>query len=258
MKKRLLLTFSVASLMLVACNGGSSNGIAAKKELTTEKDKFSYALGADYGKYLVQFKDEFDANVVMQAINDAVEGKEPLLNPEEAKAAQDVVFKRISEQKQEEAKKTAVEKKVAGEKFLAENAKKEGIKVTASGLQYEVITEGNGAKPAETDKVTVNYLGKKLDDTEFDSSYKRGKPATFELNRVIPGWTEGIQLMSIGSKYRFFMKPELAYGEMGTRGGPIGPNETLVFEVELLSIGDAPVAKEAPKAKAAPKAETAK
>jgi FKBP-type peptidyl-prolyl cis-trans isomerase len=123
-----------------------------------------------------------------------------------------------------------------GVQFLAENATKKGVKVTPSGLQYEVITEGTGKSPKATDTVQVHYKGTLLDGTEFDSSYKRGQPATFPLNRVIPGWTEGVQLMKEGSKYKFFIPSKLAYGASGTPGGPIGPNEALIFEVELLKV----------------------
>ena len=123
-----------------------------------------------------------------------------------------------------------------GEAFLAENAKKEGVKTTASGLQYKVLKEGTGKSPKDTDTVQVHYKGTLLDGTEFDSSIKRGQPAEFPLNRVIPGWTEGVQLMKEGAKYQFTIPSKLAYGERGTPGGPIPPNSTLVFEVELLSI----------------------
>lgn len=124
----------------------------------------------------------------------------------------------------------------AGQDFLAENAKRDSVKVTPSGLQYEVLQEGTGAKPTATSTVKVNYEGKLIDGTVFDSSYERGEPISFPLNRVIPGWTEGLQLMSVGSKYRFYIPSELAYGEQGTPGGPIGPNCALIFEVELLGI----------------------
>jgi FKBP-type peptidyl-prolyl cis-trans isomerase len=127
------------------------------------------------------------------------------------------------------------ENKAAGEKFLAENGKKPTIKTTASGLQYEVITEGKGKKPIATDNVTVHYKGTTIDSKEFDSSYSRGEPASFPLNGVIPGWTEGVQLMAEGSKYKFYIPSNLAYGENGA-GGAIGPNETLIFEVELIKI----------------------
>ncbi|MDB6175428.1 MAG: fkpA [Chthoniobacteraceae bacterium] len=123
-----------------------------------------------------------------------------------------------------------------GEKYLAENAKKEGVKTTASGLQYKVLKEGEGKSPKATDTVQVHYRGTLLDGTEFDSSIKRGQPAEFPLNRVIKGWTEGVQLMKEGAKYQFTIPPQLAYGASGTPGGPIGPNETLIFEVELLKI----------------------
>jgi FKBP-type peptidyl-prolyl cis-trans isomerase FkpA len=122
-----------------------------------------------------------------------------------------------------------------GAQFLAENAKKEGVKVTPSGLQYKVITEGTGKSPAATDTVQVHYRGTLLDGTEFDSSYKRGNPATFGLNQVIPGWTEGVQLMKEGAKYQFVIPSKLAYGAAGA-GGRIGPNETLIFEIELLKV----------------------
>ncbi len=123
-----------------------------------------------------------------------------------------------------------------GEKYLAENAKIEGVKTTASGLQYSVLKEGTGKSPAATDTVVVHYRGTLLDGKEFDSSIKRNKPAEFPLNQVIKGWTEGVQLMKVGAKYRFVIPPQLAYGARGTPGGPIGPNETLIFEVELIDI----------------------
>jgi len=138
----------------------------------------------------------------------------------------------------ERAKVLAEKNKKDGDAFLAENRKKEGVKTTVSGLQYKVLAEGKGGSPKATDKVSVNYRGTLIDGTEFDSSYKRGEPAAFGLNQVIKGWTEGIQLMKAGGKYTFTIPSELAYGERGTPGGPIGPNAVLIFEVELLSIGE--------------------
>lgn len=128
---------------------------------------------------------------------------------------------------------TALEK---GQAFLQENAKKDEVKTTPSGLQYKVLTEGTGKSPKATDTVTVNYRGSLLDGTEFDSSYKRGEPISFPLNRVIPGWTEGVQLMKEGAKYQFYIPANLAYGKQGTPGGPIGPDETLIFDVELIKV----------------------
>lgn len=130
---------------------------------------------------------------------------------------------------------TPEENKAAGEKFLAENKQKPEIKVTTSGLQYQALTEGNGKAPSATDNVTVHYRGTTIDGTEFDSSYNRGAPATFPLNRVIPGWTEGLQLMKEGAKYRLFIPSQLAYGERGA-GRHIGPNSALIFDVELIKV----------------------
>lgn len=130
----------------------------------------------------------------------------------------------------------AQDNKAAGEAYLAENKEKEGVRVTASGLQYEVLKAGSGKQPKATDTVVVHYRGTLIDGTEFDSSYKRGQPIDFPLNRVIPGWTEGVQLMQEGAKYRFVIPSALAYGPRGTPGGPIGPDATLIFEVELLKV----------------------
>lgn len=130
---------------------------------------------------------------------------------------------------------TPEENKAAGEAFLSENSKKDGVITTASGLQYTVLTEGEGASPSATDRVTVHYKGTTIDGDEFDSSYSHGQPATFPLNRVIAGWTEGVQLMKEGAKYRFYIPSELAYGQHGA-GGAIGPNETLIFDVELIKV----------------------
>jgi FKBP-type peptidyl-prolyl cis-trans isomerase len=146
-------------------------------------------------------------------------------------------FQQQVAQQQEAKQKVAGEKnKTEGEAFLAKNKARKEVKTTASGLQYEVLTEGTGANPKATDTVTVNYKGTLMDGTTFDSSYDRGQPATFVLNQVIPGWTEGVQLMKVGSKYKFYIPSALGYGERGA-GGVIGPNAPLVFEVELVSIG---------------------
>ena len=192
-------------------------------------DKLSYAWGMAFGHQLrgmgvtnIDFKD-FD-----EALHDAFDGKEAKLSPEEAN-------KIIQEYLQELAAKKTAEMKEAGEKFLAENLKNENVKSTPSGLQYVVEKEGTGAQPTAEDEVTVHYTGKLLDGTVFDSSVSRGEPATFPLNRVIPGWTEGVQLMKEGAKYTFFIPSYLAYGPQGVPNA-IPPHSTLIFDVELIKV----------------------
>jgi FKBP-type peptidyl-prolyl cis-trans isomerase len=188
----------------------------------------------DIGKSLREQGTAVDLDSLIDAIRSTYKGEELAMTTEEAAAIrQEFVQKKQAEQKAETA--VAGQSNLAeGQKFLAENKAKEGVQTTASGLQYKVLTMGEGAKPAATDTVKVHYRGTLLDGTEFDSSYARNEPISFALNRVISGWTEGVQLMPIGSKFTFYIAPELAYGEGG--GGPIPPNSTLVFEVELLDI----------------------
>jgi FKBP-type peptidyl-prolyl cis-trans isomerase FklB len=206
-----------------------------KKPLTEMKDKVSYSIGVDIGNTFKKQNVEVNADVLMQGIKDALAGGKTALTPDEMKATM-TAFSQDLMKKQETAMKEAAQKnKGEGEKFLAENKKKPGVKTTASGLQYKVLKEGTGPKPAETDAVVTDYKGTLINGTEFDSSYKRGQPAEFPVDRVIKGWTEGLQLMKAGSKYQFFVPPDLAYGERGA-GQEIGPNETLIFEVELKSI----------------------
>ena len=192
-------------------------------------DKLSYAWGMALGQQLRAMgvekieKADFD-----EAVDAAFNGKETKLTAEEAN-------KLIQEYLQELTAKKAAEIRAVGEKFLAENSKKEGVKVTASGLQYIVDKEGEGAQPTAEDEVTVHYTGKLLDGTVFDSSVSRGEPATFPLNRVIPGWTEGVQLMKEGGKYTFFIPSDLAYGPQGVPNA-IPPHSTLIFDVELIKV----------------------
>jgi FKBP-type peptidyl-prolyl cis-trans isomerase FkpA/FKBP-type peptidyl-prolyl cis-trans isomerase FklB len=203
-------------------------------ELNTDEQKLGYIIGMDIGKSLRQQGTTVDLDSLIDAITATYKGEELAMTDEEAAAVRKVYV----EQRQATATtKTAAvgqENLVEGQMFLTENKQKEGVKTTESGLQYKVLTMGDGAKPAATDTVKVHYSGKLLDGTEFDSSYARNEPISFALNRVIAGWTEGVQLMPIGSKFVFYIAPELAYGEGG--GGPIPPNSTLVFEVELLDI----------------------
>jgi FKBP-type peptidyl-prolyl cis-trans isomerase FkpA len=174
-----------------------------------------------------------DMEIVRKGFNDALNG-EPAMSMEEMQTIIRNSDQEVRAKQEAMAKQDAETNIAAGQAYLVQNAEKEGVTVTESGLQYEVMVEGTGAKPAATDIVKVHYKGTLIDGTEFDSSYSRGEPAEFPLNRVIPGWTEGVQLMSEGSKFKFVIPAELAYGERAT--GSITPNSTLIFEVELLDI----------------------
>ncbi len=223
--------FSVLGLIAAVCV--SANASAAT-ELNTEAQKLGYIIGMDIGASLKQQGSDIDMKALFDAIQTTYNGETPALTPEEAATIrEDFIAKRRSEA---EAEMTAAAGKNAaeGDKFLLENRSKEGVQVTDSGLQYKVIDLGTGPKPKATDKVRVHYKGTLLNGEEFDSSYARGEPISFELDKVIPGWTEGVQLMPVGSKYMFYIPPDLAYGPAG--GGPIGPNATLIFQVELLGI----------------------
>lgn len=203
-------------------------------ELNTDEQKLGYIIGMDIGKSLREQGADVDLDALVDAIRATFNGEKLDLTDEEAAAIrQEYVQKRQAAQQAESAV-SGQANLAEGQKFLAENKTKEGVQTTASGLQYKVLNMGDGAKPAATDTVKVHYRGTLLDGTEFDSSYARNEPISFALNRVIPGWTEGVQLMPIGSKFTFYIAPELGYGEGG--GGPIPPNSTLVFEVELLDI----------------------
>ena len=204
-------------------------------ELDTDEKKLGYIIGMDIGKSLREQGTEIDLDSLMDAVRSTYNGEELAMTTEEAaQVRKEYIEKRQAEQAAEAA--VAGESNlIAGQKFLAENATKEGVQTTASGLQYKVITMGDGAKPVATDTVKVHYRGTLLDGTEFDSSYARNEPISFGLNRFIAGWTEGVQLMPVGSKFMFYIAPDLAYGAGG--GGPIPPNSTLIFEVELLDIG---------------------
>jgi len=188
---------------------------------------------------------DVDTALLLRGVKDTLSGAKPLLTDDEAKAALTKLQGDVR-QKQEEERKALGEKNMKeGAAFLAANRTKDGVVTLPSGLQYKILTPGTGPKPAATDVVVCQYRGTLLDGTEFDSSYKRGQPATFPLNRVIKGWTEALQLMPVGSKWQLFIPPDLAYGDRGAPGSPIGPNATLIFEVELVSI-QAPAAAPAP------------
>lgn len=208
---------------------------ATQTTLSTQKDKVSYSIGIDIGESLKKQSIDVDPNIISKGIADSLSGKTPALSQQEMHDSMVALQKELNAKRTEALKQQAERNKKEGEAFLAANKKKEGVKVTSSGLQYRVIKEGTGKKPKETDTVTVNYKGSLVDGTEFDSSYKRGEPATFPVNGVIKGWTEALQMMKTGSKWELYIPSDLAYGEQG-RMPVIGPNSVLIFEVELLGV----------------------
>jgi FKBP-type peptidyl-prolyl cis-trans isomerase FklB len=208
---------------------------AENMELKSQKEKVSYSLGINLGKNIKQIPTEIDLDIFYQGFKDAASGAKPLLSEEEMHKVMTDFQKKMTAKQTELMKSQGEKNKKEGEAFLAENKKKEGVKTLASGLQYKVIQEGTGKTPKATDKVSTHYQGTLIDGTEFDSSYKRGEPATFPVNGVIPGWTEALQLMKVGAKWQLFVPSNLAYGERGA-GPIIGPNAVLIFTVELLSI----------------------
>jgi FKBP-type peptidyl-prolyl cis-trans isomerase FklB len=207
--------------------------------LKTKKDKASYALGMsvglNLGAKLHQQSVEVDQTILLRGVKDALAGGKTLLTEEEARAALTQLSLEARKNMDEKMKLAGEGNKKEGDEFLAANKTKEGIVTLPSGLQYKILNEGTGPKPTPTDSVSCNYRGTLINGTEFDSSYKRGQPATFQVNGVIKGWTEALQLMPVGSKWQLFIPSELAYGERGP-SPEIGSHSTLIFEVELLSI----------------------
>ena len=221
-----------------AAKAGATAGKAAAnkpKTLDTPKDKLSYAIGLNVGRSLQKDSIAIDPEILALGVKDALTGDKTLMTDEEAKAAI-VTLQTELRQKQEETMKAAGEaNKKQGEEFLAANKAKEGVVTLPSGLQYKIVTPGTGPKPTAADTVVCNYRGTLIDGTEFDSSYKRGQPATFPVGQVIKGWTEALQLMPVGSKWQLYVPADLAYGDRSP-SPVIGINSTLIFEVELLSI----------------------
>jgi FKBP-type peptidyl-prolyl cis-trans isomerase FklB len=204
--------------------------------LKTQKDKASYAIGLNIGKSMHKDSVDVDAAILLRGLKDGLTGSKPLLTDDEARASMVALQADLRKKQEEKMLVQGEANKKAGEAFLAENKTKDGVVTLPSGLQYKILTEGTGPKPTATDTVVCNYKGTLLDNTEFDSSFKRGQPATFPISGVIKGWTEALQLMPVGSKWQLFIPSDLAYGARGGPGGSIGPNATLVFEVELMSI----------------------
>jgi FKBP-type peptidyl-prolyl cis-trans isomerase FklB len=245
MKRSLTLT------TLVLCSALSTVWAEEALDFQDETTRINYSLGYQIGGDFKRQKIEMNAEAVVQGIRDALAGGEPQMpQPEMLQTLRDLKQKVVAEQ-QAQKKLRETEMIAAGKKYMEENAQKEGVVTTESGLQYKVIQEGTGASPGPTDKVTVNYRGTLIDGKEFDSSFKRNKPATFQVNGVIKGWAEGIQLMKEGGKMQFFIPPELGYGHRG----PLA-HQTLIFDVELLSVGE-PAAAKAAEAKGEPAASKA-
>ena len=218
-----------------ATGSASANSTSQPSPFSTDKEKASYAIGQNIGNSLKHDGLDVDPNIVSQGLKDAMTGATSKISEADAQAAMTKLRTEVMAKKQEEAAKAGQTNKQAGDQFLAANKAKEGVVTLPDGLQYKVVKEGTGPKPKATDTVTVNYRGTLIDGTEFDSSYKRGQPETLGVGQVIKGWTEALELMPVGSKWQLVIPPDLAYGPNGA-GGVIGPNSTLVFDIELLSI----------------------
>ncbi len=225
----------VLALFLIVPAGGMAADTQKAPDLTTFEAKSSYTIGLDIGKSLKPLGDNIKLDMVIKGMSDSLAGKDPLLTQEEIVAVQKQFAMKMQAEQQAKIAAMKEANAKAGAAFLEKNKKKEGVKVTESGLQYEVLKEGDGPVPTASDMVKVNYVGTLINGTEFDNSVKRGQPAVFGVGQVIPGWTEALQLMKTGSKYRLVIPSELAYGENGA-APVIEPNSVLIFEVELLSI----------------------
>ncbi|HUL45151.1 MAG TPA: FKBP-type peptidyl-prolyl cis-trans isomerase [Bacteroidota bacterium] len=221
----------VLAIVFAACQGNTQE----KVQLKTQKDSVSYSIGLDVGRNLKQQMIDIDPVLLGRGIRDIIDSVPPALTEEQVQACMTNFQQQVMAKHQDAMKTQSDKNKKEGEAFLASNKTKDGVVTLPDGLQYKILKAGTGKKPSATQTVSVNYRGTLLDGTEFDNSYKRGQPAEFPLNGVIKGWTEALQLMPVGSKWQLFLPPELAYGERGA-GGLIGPNATLVFEVELLEI----------------------
>jgi FKBP-type peptidyl-prolyl cis-trans isomerase FklB len=236
MKKYVILATAVAAL--VACKGEAGNEDKAQEALVlqTENQKASYAIGLKFGEGLGRdLKNEMELEAFYAGFEDGFNSKESKMTQEEMVAAMNALQARKMKEQQEAQTKALAENKASGDKYLEDNKAKEGVVVTESGLQYEVITKGDGESPDANDKVNVHYHGTLPDGTVFDSSVERGEPISFPVNGVIKGWTEALQLMKVGDKWKLTIPADLAYGERGA-GPKIGPNQVLLFEVELLGV----------------------
>lgn len=232
MKLRILMLIPAATL-LAAC--GSTEGEKQVSSLDSFEQKYSYALGQDIGNSLSNLPMDVEMDYLVQGLRDAGGEGDTLLSDEEARQVLQEFTQKAQAAQLEQRQSQAADNLANGEQYRQDNAAREGVTTTESGLQIETLQAGEGPQPTVEDRVSVHYTGTLVDGTKFDSSVDRGQPATFPLNGVIKGWTEGLQLMNVGGKYRLVIPPELGYGASGA-GQKIGPNATLVFDIELLSI----------------------
>jgi FKBP-type peptidyl-prolyl cis-trans isomerase FklB len=235
MKNGILAIVGSICLLLIASGCTSPDQRSETRELKTLTDRVSYGIGLNIGRDFKEQHINVDPDLLAQGIRDAMAGREPLLTDEQMQQAMMEFQQEMMAAQEKRMTEQTTKNQQEGEAFLAENAKKEGVIVLPSGLQYRVLEEGTGKSPTAQSMVTVHYRGRLLDGTEFDSSYERGEPATFPVSGVIPGWTEALQLMRTGAKWELYIPANLAYGERGA-GQVIGPNAVLLFEVELLEI----------------------
>ena len=239
--KSVLTTIFAIGLLALQTNAQDQKA-EAKSEPKLDLQKLSYAIGMNIGNSLTNIKHQsidIDVDTMTKAVKDVMAGNPTTLTEQEARQAIGEMNNELRRRHDEERKEVGEKNKKEGEAFLAQNAKKPDVKTTSSGLQYKIITEGKGEIPKATDTVTTQYRGRLIDGTEFDSSYKRGQPAQFPVTGVIKGWTEALQMMPVGSKWELYIPSDLAYGERGS-GQNIGPNATLIFEIELLGIKSKP------------------
>ncbi|MDF1577003.1 MAG: FKBP-type peptidyl-prolyl cis-trans isomerase [Desulfurivibrionaceae bacterium] len=236
MKKKIIVTLALCLFMAgpFACSKTPEEE-GKNVELDTFANEISYVVGQDIGSSLREIKSEINAAALFAGIDDSLNGREPRIGLEQAEALKQEFTRKLQQEFAARAEEAAGRNLAEGETFLAENKGKEGVVTTESGLQYIVVAEGDGPVPGKTDTVKVHYRGTLIDGTEFDSSYARGEAAVFQVGAVIPGWTEALQLMKVGSKYQLFLPPDLAYGEKQV-SQEIGPNSTLIFDVELVGI----------------------
>jgi len=230
-----LMVCSLTALLLFPALGFAADQDKAGVELKTFQDKLSYSMGLDVGTYFKGMKDDVDYDRLVQGINDAFNEKKPLISLEEVAEVQKEFAAKMQEKQEAQLKEMQEKNKKAGAAYLAENKKKKGVVVTESGLQYEVVKKGTGQKVKEGDQVKVHYTGTFVDGSVFDDSRKRNEPAVFGVDQVIPGWSEALKLMDVGSRYSLAIPSSLAYGEQGAPP-VIEPNSVLLFDVELMAI----------------------